>query len=270
MKQTEEKKPANATIPDKTTWESFSHHVHFPTQQNYFQNDAFAEKKTLPPIQCCFPQTPRDQAFLWIHNNIAFRGRGRGKNRYSYDVSKNAVQVYNFPNSFVQDCRKGASLFWEEWWSIDPLKTPKQTNKRTSSVSSSLSTLPFLTLPPPRSGWSFSAFSFNNEEKNIDNIDRVEELTFYKIREVLFDCRKETSSLFITPRKPFGSTWEWLKGEAYLFRKGSSHNDLFSAFYSIRTFNSSKKQQMQITYRPEKQRKKQTTRKTLFCMCAYS
>ena len=26
----------NATIPDKTTWESFPHHVHFPTQQNYF------------------------------------------------------------------------------------------------------------------------------------------------------------------------------------------------------------------------------------------
>ena len=181
MKQTEEKKTANATIPDKTTWERFSHHVHFPTQQNYFQNDAFAEKKkTLPPIQCCFPQTPRDQAFLWIHNNIAFRGRGRGKNRYSYDVSKNAIQVYNFPNSFVQDCRKGASLFWEEWWSIDPLKTPKQKNKRTSSVSSSLSTLPFLKLPPSRSGWSFSTFSFNNEEKNIDNIDRVEELTFYK------------------------------------------------------------------------------------------
>ena len=74
------------TIPDKTTWESFPHHVHFPTQQNYFQNDAFAERKPLPPIQCCFPQTPRDQAFFWMHNNIAFRGRGRGKNRYSYDV----------------------------------------------------------------------------------------------------------------------------------------------------------------------------------------
>ena len=28
------------TIPDKTTWEGFPHHVHFPTQQNYFQNDA--------------------------------------------------------------------------------------------------------------------------------------------------------------------------------------------------------------------------------------
>ena len=77
---------SKATILDKTTWESFPHHVHSPTQQNYFQNDAFAERKLLPPIQCCFPQTPRDQAFFWIHNNIAFRGRGRGKNRYKYDV----------------------------------------------------------------------------------------------------------------------------------------------------------------------------------------
>ena len=74
-----------ATIPDKTTRESFPHHVHFPTQQNYFQNDAFAERKPLPPIQCCFLQTPRDQAFFWIHNTT-FRGRGRGKNRYSYNV----------------------------------------------------------------------------------------------------------------------------------------------------------------------------------------
>jgi len=73
------------------------------------------------------------------------------------------------------NARQGASLFCEEWWSIDPKKTPKQTNKRTSSVSSSLSTLPFLKLPPSRSGWSFSAFSFNTVEKNID---RVEELKF--------------------------------------------------------------------------------------------
>ena len=71
-----------ATILDKTTWESFPYHV----QQNYFQNDAFAERKPLPPIQCCFLQTPRDQAFFWIDDNIAFKGRGRGKNRYSYDV----------------------------------------------------------------------------------------------------------------------------------------------------------------------------------------
>ena len=74
-----------ATIPHKTTWESFPHHVHFPTQQNYFQSDTFEERKPLSPIQCCFLQTPRDQAFFWIHN-ITFRGRGRGKNRYSYDV----------------------------------------------------------------------------------------------------------------------------------------------------------------------------------------
>ena len=38
---------AIATIRDKTTWESFPHHVHFPTQQNYFQNDAFTERKPL-------------------------------------------------------------------------------------------------------------------------------------------------------------------------------------------------------------------------------
>ena len=101
-----------ATIPDKTTWESFPHHVHFPTQQNYFQNDAFAERKPLAPIQCCFPQTPKDQAFFWIHNNIVFRGRGRGKNRYSSDVQKNAVQVYNFLNNFVQDCS------WKHPWQI--------------------------------------------------------------------------------------------------------------------------------------------------------
>ena len=110
-----------ATIPDKTTWESFPHHVHSPTQQNYFQNDAFAGRKPLPPIQCCFPQTPRDQAFFWIHNNIAFRGRGRGKNRYSNDFEKNAVQVYNFLNSLVQDCRtimtrgKDRFMFRNNW-----------------------------------------------------------------------------------------------------------------------------------------------------------
>ena len=44
------------------------------------------EKKTLSSGQCCFLQTPSDQAFFWLHNNIAFRRRGRGKNRYSYDV----------------------------------------------------------------------------------------------------------------------------------------------------------------------------------------
>ena len=70
-----------------------------------FPKRRIAERKPLPPIPCCFLQTPRNQAVFWIHNNIAFRGRGRGKNWYSYDVKKNTVQVYNFLNSFVQDCR---------------------------------------------------------------------------------------------------------------------------------------------------------------------
>ena len=51
-----------------------------------FPERCIAERKPLPLIQCCFLQTPRDQAFFWIRNNIAFRGRGRGKNWYSYDV----------------------------------------------------------------------------------------------------------------------------------------------------------------------------------------
>ena len=57
-------KSLEASIPDKTTLESFPHHVHFPTQQNYLQNYAFAGRRPLPPIQCCFPKTPRDQAFF--------------------------------------------------------------------------------------------------------------------------------------------------------------------------------------------------------------
>ena len=45
----------------------------------------FAKRKALSSVQCCFLQTPSDQAFFWLHN-IAFRRRGRGKNQYSYDV----------------------------------------------------------------------------------------------------------------------------------------------------------------------------------------
>ena len=50
--------------PGQNYLRKFSHHVHFPTQQNYFPNDAFAERNPLPPIQCCFLETPRDQAFF--------------------------------------------------------------------------------------------------------------------------------------------------------------------------------------------------------------
>ena len=43
-------------------------------------------------------------SFEYTTYNIAFSGRGRGRNRYSYDVQNNVPQVYNFLNVFVQDC----------------------------------------------------------------------------------------------------------------------------------------------------------------------
>ena len=50
--------PNEVTIPDKTTWESFPHHVHFPTQQNYFQNDAFGERNPLPQFNVASYKCP--------------------------------------------------------------------------------------------------------------------------------------------------------------------------------------------------------------------
>ena len=64
-----------ATIPDKTTWERFSHNVHYPTQQNYSQNNGFAERNPLPPVQCCFLQTPRNKAFF-EHTTLLPEERG--------------------------------------------------------------------------------------------------------------------------------------------------------------------------------------------------
>ena len=64
----------------------------FPIMSTFLRNKTISKTTPLrkenlfPQYQCCFPQTSRDQAFFWMHNNIAFRGRGRGKNRYSYDV----------------------------------------------------------------------------------------------------------------------------------------------------------------------------------------
>lgn len=37
--------------PDKITWERFSHKVHYPTQQNHFQNNGFAERNPLTTVQ---------------------------------------------------------------------------------------------------------------------------------------------------------------------------------------------------------------------------
>ena len=65
-----------ATIPEKTTWESFPHHVHFPTQQNYFQNDAFAEIKPLPPNSMLLPTNTQGSGFLVNTQQHCFQGKG--------------------------------------------------------------------------------------------------------------------------------------------------------------------------------------------------
>ena len=139
---------ARPTIPDKTTWESLPHHVHFPTQQNYFENDTFVERKPLPPIQCCFPQTPRDQAFFWIHNNIAFRGRGEGRtgtatmfrkmlSKYTIFSTVLSKIVYKVIRVFSQEYLQGQNknmlikstlqkLFWAQSFTPDHLLIEKQ------------------------------------------------------------------------------------------------------------------------------------------------
>ena len=40
------------------------------------KNNCSAETNLLPPVQCCFLQTPRDQAFFRRHNNVVSSGRG--------------------------------------------------------------------------------------------------------------------------------------------------------------------------------------------------
>ena len=58
----------------------------------------------LPSGQCCFLQMSKDQGCFRTHNNIASKGRGEGRTRYSEDVRKNALRMWHFLNSFVQDC----------------------------------------------------------------------------------------------------------------------------------------------------------------------
>ena len=61
------------TAPPPLIWRSGSATA---TQQNNFQNNCSAETNLLPPVQCCFLQTPKDQAFFRRHNNVASSGRG--------------------------------------------------------------------------------------------------------------------------------------------------------------------------------------------------
>ena len=82
----------------------------FPIMSTFLRNKTISKTTPLrkenpfPQFNVASHKCPGTRLFFLIHNNIAFRGRGRRKNRYSFDVQKNAVQVYNFRNSFVQDC----------------------------------------------------------------------------------------------------------------------------------------------------------------------
>ena len=69
----------------------------------------FAVPNPPPPGQCCFLQMSKDQGCFRTHNNIASKGRGEGRTRYSEDVRKNALRMWHFLNSFVQDCRYGTT-----------------------------------------------------------------------------------------------------------------------------------------------------------------
>ena len=62
------------TAPPPLIWRSGSATA---TQQNNFQNNCSAETNLLSPVQCCFLQTPKDQAFFRRHNNVASSGRGK-------------------------------------------------------------------------------------------------------------------------------------------------------------------------------------------------
>ena len=63
------------------SWTRLLDNLHCPSQQNYFQNNGFAERNPLPPVQCCFLQTARDQAFF-EHTTTLLPGEG-GEGRIS-------------------------------------------------------------------------------------------------------------------------------------------------------------------------------------------
>ena len=94
-----------ATIPDKTTWESFPIMSTFLHNKTISQTTPLRKEIPFPQFNVASYKRPGIRLSFWIHNNIAFRGRRRVKNWYSYDVQKNAPQVHNFLISFVQDCR---------------------------------------------------------------------------------------------------------------------------------------------------------------------
>ena len=82
----------HATIRDKNTWEIFFVNAHYLKRQNYFQINGFL-------------QTLRDPAFFGRPTNTSFQGEGGRGESVRLRCVENAPHVYNFRNSFVQDCR---------------------------------------------------------------------------------------------------------------------------------------------------------------------
>ena len=66
--------------------------AHYLKRQNYFQINGFL-------------QTLRDPAFFGRPTNTSFQGEGGRGESVRLRCVENAPHVYNFRNSFVQDCR---------------------------------------------------------------------------------------------------------------------------------------------------------------------
>ena len=64
------------TILDKTTWESFPHHVHSPTQQRLFPKRRLCGKKTPSPNPMLLPTNAQGSGFLLNTQQHCFKGKG--------------------------------------------------------------------------------------------------------------------------------------------------------------------------------------------------
>ena len=99
-----ERKILCTTIPDKTTRKSFPHHVHFPTQQNYLQNDAFAERKPLPQFNVASYERPGIRLpFEYTTTLLSGKG-GEGKTGTATVFRKMLPKYAIFSTVLVQDC----------------------------------------------------------------------------------------------------------------------------------------------------------------------
>ena len=81
------------TAPPPLIWRSGSATA---TQQSYFQNNCSAETNLLPPrgpVQCCFLQTPKDQAFFRRHVTLLPVVGGRKESQWLGCLEKSSLSV---------------------------------------------------------------------------------------------------------------------------------------------------------------------------------